>query len=214
MKFLHSRPAESWTLSLGQFYFKKISSFLHRCCYFLFIAIEWMTRILTSTHELINVIDFAFKSNLINCLKNYARHYGSQEKIAKCETNKKSWQYKSNDSETERWRKINNHRRHQRHAETHNKEQTHRCQTFFFWLWFLCACAHARGDQKRNSHFNSNAWIPFHKCPQFTQLIYIYRFGMLLVLLIYNIRSYVPFYSILCSLSFAHLNIRSHLNTP
>lgn len=28
---------------------------------------------------------------------------------------------------------------------------------------------------------------------------------MLLVLLIYNIRSYVPFYSILCSLSFAHL---------
>lgn len=50
---------------------------------------EWMTRFLTSTHELINVIDFAFKSNLINCLKNYARHYGSQEKIAKCETNKK-----------------------------------------------------------------------------------------------------------------------------
>lgn len=106
MKFLHSRPAESWTLSLGQFQFKKISSFLHRCCYFLFIAIEWMTRILTSTHELINVIDFAFKSNLINCLKNYARHYGSQEKIAKCETNKKSWQYKSNDSWTERWKKI------------------------------------------------------------------------------------------------------------
>lgn len=69
----------------------------------------------------------------------------------------------------------------------------------------LSARAHAHGDQKRNSHFNSNAWIPFHKRPQFTQLIYIYRFGMLLVLLIYNIRSYVPFYSILCSLSFAHL---------
>lgn len=128
-----------------------------------------------------------------------------KRKLRNAKQTKKSWQYKSNDSETERWRKINNQRRHQRHAETHNKKQTHRCQTFFFWLWFLCACAHAHGDQKRNSHFNSNAWIPFHKRPQFTQLIYIYRFGMLLVLLIYNIRSYVPFYSILCSLSFAHL---------
>lgn len=91
--------------------------FSSRCCYFLFI--EWMTRILTSIHKLINVIDFVFQ---MKCDKLYGKIMPLQ--ILFNEKNRRKIKYKSNSTWIAKRRKKRN-QWHQRHTDTHwTKKQT------------------------------------------------------------------------------------------